>query len=424
MDELYAYRDRPGSKRLTPRLWRLALVFVALAIIATACADSEDTTTTAAADTTAASTTEAMEETTTTGGEEATTTTASAEAGGKLEMPDDYWGPVSCDLSGQRVGVSSIATVEILDLFWEAMRDAAEQSGNGLEVVVTQADGDGARQVENTELYIAQDYEVVQVNSPFQDLYIPAIADATAKDIPIFAHSPDFYDGVTQNTLVDHYGAGYVVGQEAARWIDEHYDGATQVGVLTSLGNLRLKERSDGFIAAINEFSPNSTVLPEVDPGEIDLESSTAAAANLIQANPDIHVFFGFGGEQSAAINQALAEAGRTDPDVDWVGGTDGTLTELELIQSETSPVQATGLFPFDYSAVQLLRDEERYLCGGEVPPTRVLGAVLVTPENAAELDIWTHSALDPENAFRYPEVMHYFAETYSPGDPIPDTTG
>jgi ribose transport system substrate-binding protein len=348
--------------------------------------------------------------------------TGSAAGGGPVELEPDpsLFEPASCDLSGFRHGIASPVRIEILDEFWDQMTETAEHDGNGIEVSVVDAEGDDARQIEIGELFVSQGFDAIHVNASSPAGWEGVIADANEQGIGVFNHSPEIFPGATQNVLIDHYGAGYGNGVAAAEWINENFGGEAEIGIVGIIDVPALAMRTDGFVDAIEEFAPNATIHPAANPPLNDVEAAAAAVANLTQEHPDIRVVFVYNDDAALAAVTALAEAGKTSPDEYFVTGVDGIPSVLEEIASGESPLQATGAFLFDYSAVQVERDTEKFLCGQDVPPTRVLGVVTATPENAAELLEVSTDPLNPENAELFGELMHYFDVELNEGDEVP----
>src|SRR5262245_44866020 len=55
--------------------------------------------------------------------------------------------PAQASLKGKRLCITSPVTLEILNIFYDDMRAAAADSGLGLEITVTDAKGDFAKQL-------------------------------------------------------------------------------------------------------------------------------------------------------------------------------------------------------------------------------------------------------------------------------------
>jgi ABC-type sugar transport system substrate-binding protein len=146
-------------------------------------------------------------------------------------------------------------------------------------------------------------------------------------------------------------------------------------------------------------------VVGEVEANTVD--RGAAAAANLLQAYPNIAVLLAFGDDPGVGAYTAAIEAGHHDRDRFFVGSADGTRLGMEKVE-EGGIYQCCAFFFFSFSATQAVRDLARCLSGEKIPPTRIMRSKLVTRENVAEFDLISRNPQAPQYAHYYsdPEVM------------------
>jgi ribose transport system substrate-binding protein len=285
--------------------------------------------------------------------------------------------PVS--LKGKKVGVASPITVEILKEFYDDMRRQAVRKGNGETIVVVDANLDSVKQHTQVDAFVAQKYSAIVMLVLSAEGWDDAMAKAKKAGIGTFNHSASAIGGATQNVGLDQRAGGYGPGAYAAQWINKNQGGKASVGVLGILNDPQLKLRGDGFKEALSKLSPGSRVVGEVHAQTRD--AGAAAAANLLQAHPEISVIYAAGDDPGLGALTAATEAGKTDPKKFFIASSDGTAAVLEKIAGN-GIYQATWTFMFPFSATQFERDIESFLRGKAVKPTRMMIGQMVTPAN------------------------------------------
>ncbi len=306
----------------------------------------------------------------------------------------------------RRVGVSIPYEAEILNEFYSDMKTEAEHLKTELRLVLVDAQGDFLKQTIDIELFIAQGFGGVFM------FVLPEgmdriVARARAKGVCIFNHSATPITGCTQNIMLDHHVAGYQVGSFAAQWINERLGGKAEVGLLANLTDPQLIVRSQGLKDGLQQNCPGAILVKEVEANTVD--TGAAAAANLLQAHPNIAVLLAFSDDPGVGAYTAAMEAGRKDRNRFFVGSADGTRLGMEKV-AEGGVYQCCAFFFFSFSATQAIRDLDRCLRGERVAPTRIMGSKLVTKANVEEFDRISHNPRAPEWSHFYtdPAVMRF----------------
>jgi ribose transport system substrate-binding protein len=306
----------------------------------------------------------------------------------------------------RRVGVSIPYEAEILNEFYSDMKREASHLDTALRLVLVDAEGDFFKQTIDIELFIAQGFGGVFM-FVLPDGMDRIVAHARAKGVCIFNHSATPITGCTQNIVLDQHIAGYHVGMFAARWINEKLGGKAEVGILANLTDSQLIVRTQGLKDGLRENCAGAVLVGEVEANTVD--TGAAAAANLLQAHPNIAVLLAFSDDPGVGAYTAALEAGRNDRTRFFVGSADGTRLGMEKV-AEGGIYQCCAFFFFSFSATQAIRDLDRCLRGEKVAPTRIMGSKLVTKENVEEFDRISHNPRAPEWAQFYtdPDVMRY----------------
>jgi ribose transport system substrate-binding protein len=306
----------------------------------------------------------------------------------------------------KRIGVSIPFEAEILNEFYADMKREAGRPETGLQLVLVDAQGDFLKQTIDIELFIAQEYGGVVMFVLPQGMERIA-ARARQRGVCILNHSASPITGCTQNIVLDQHAAGYQVGSYAASWIREKLGGKAKVALLTNLTDPELIVRSQGIKDGLRDQCPGAKVVGEVEANTV--ERGSAAAANLLQAQPGICALLAFGDDPGVGAYTAAIEAGRTDRNRFLIGSADGTRLGMEKV-AEGGIYQCCAFFFFSFSATQAVRDIARCLRGQKIAPTRIMSSKLVTKENVEEFNRISLGAQAPEYAHYYsdPAVMRY----------------
>lgn len=186
-------------------------------------------------------------------------------------------------------------------------RRAAEELG--VELVVLDPQADAGRQVTLMEDCISRRADAIVVDPIESGSLTGPLNDARAAGIPV----------ATLDTVIDHpaivthagvpqFDASREFGQFVAGYISGAMGGEARIGVMLASTEVQLARR-DGFLAALAAV-PGATVVAEGD-GRNILEQATAAAENMLTANPDINVIYATGDPQLQGGLAAAASQGR-----------------------------------------------------------------------------------------------------------------
>ena len=125
------------------------------------------------------------------------------------------------------------------------------------------------------------------------------------------------------NWVIDNVDLGYMVAEEAGKFIEEHYgEEEVEVAVLGYPQTEVLLEREQGILKGLEELEPNARVV-ENQPA-IDTTAALNATETILQANPNLKVVCTVGCVRSLGANEAFKAKGITGEDV-GIFGVDAT---------------------------------------------------------------------------------------------------
>jgi ribose transport system substrate-binding protein len=253
----------------------------------------------------------------------------------------------------------------------------AEAAKQGIEVVVADARGDAATQVNQIEDFVTKQVDAI--------IYIPAgataagvpVKDAREADIPIIAVDRNPPDAPADSFIAsDSVASAKKLGEHVA----ELTKGEGSVGILQGqVGTTPEIDRNNGFDQALKE-NPGLQVVAK-QPADWDQDKGFNIAQNMLQTHPDISVFFGRADAMALGAAQAVRVA-NVDHDVTIVGF-DGDVAGLKAVASGT--IDATMTQQTQRMGRMAVQSAQRLVAGETIPKQQLLPAFLTTKANAAE---------------------------------------
>jgi ribose transport system substrate-binding protein len=280
--------------------------------------------------------------------------------------------------------VIGLAVANLQADFFNQIRQSveAEAKAEGITVIVSDAKGDADTQVSQIQDFITQQVDAI--------IYIPAgataatvpVRDAKSADIPVVTvdRNPEGEPGDTF-IATDSVGAAEDLGD----WVVEQTGGEGQVGVIQGqVGTTPELARDEGFTTALKK-APGLVEVARQASQQWAQDEGFDIATDMLQAHPDISVFFGRADALALGAATAARASGRDDI---LVVGFDGDVAGLEAVRDGvlgatiTQPTQGMGKLALE-SAVKLIDGED-------VPAEQLQPGVLTTKDNV-EPFITTH---------------------------------
>lgn len=268
-----------------------------------------------------------------------------------------------------------------------AITQAAQEQGEELEDVdlrISEGDNDVNLQISQIEQFINDGVDAIVV-LPFDGAALTEVAiDAMEAGIPVVNVDREFSSEFAARTTI--LGDNYGMGVSAGEYICERLDGDSDavVAEVAGIDSLPLtQDRSAGFEDALADCGLE--VDHRVD-GGFSVSEGESAAANLLQAAPEIDALWNHDDDQGVGVLAAIENAGRDE--FFMVGGA-GSANMMREIQDEESVVEATVIYPSTQAAdgIRLARLLAQGRAMGdlvqlEVPREIQLYAPVVTADN------------------------------------------
>ena len=241
------------------------------------------------------------------------------------------------------IPVIGLAVANLQADFFNQIKESVEKSGQekGVGVVTVDAKGDAATQVSQIQDFITRQVDAI--------IYIPA--GATAASVPVkAAHRAKIPVIAVDRNAPNAPGDTFIATDSvaAARTLGDYVikqtGGTGNVAILQGqIGTTPQMDRQKGFEEAL-ATAPQLKVVAQ-RPADWSQDKAFAVAQDMIQANPDIDVFWGQADEMALGAAQAARNA-NLNP-FPLVAGFDGDYAGLEAIRDgkiDATMVQQTQL--------------------------------------------------------------------------------
>lgn len=276
--------------------------------------------------------------------------------------------------------------------FWQHIMNTWERLAeeNGFEIVFMDANSDVStfqNCIDDILILQPDGAAICGVDGATMDIQVKQLQDA---GIPTVAYNITPDKQCCPIVMADNFQLGYLSGKAGGEWWVANRADDIPVGAsLTIIGNTICQDRVDGFVAGFKESCPDFALAADLN-GNATRAESLNATLDVLQAHPEVNVFFGINGDSALGALDALKESGLGTCDISLVCGIDATEGECQEMKDATSALRlSAGNSPklMAEAAYNLLkecmdgtRDAYSY---SEYP----LDYVLVTEENA---DTWT----------------------------------
>ncbi|MDD3338569.1 MAG: sugar ABC transporter substrate-binding protein [Lachnospiraceae bacterium] len=207
-------------------------------------------------------------------------------------------------------------------------QEECDAKGYELKTLAPQSESDYASQVQIVEDMISQGVDGIILCAINADAIVSAVKKANEANIPVVMFN-------TQNQLIGGEVACYVkydqyaAGGQVADYVAEVFDEKAKVAIIEGLPSDHTTERMGGFVDRAKEKYPDIEVVAS-QAGDWEREKGMNAAANMLQANPDLDVLFALCDEMGLGAVQAVKEAGSDAKVVSF----DGNPNAVASIQS------------------------------------------------------------------------------------------
>ncbi|KQT01405.1 substrate-binding domain-containing protein [Cellulomonas sp. Leaf395] len=313
-------------------------------------------------------------------------TSNTPEAEDTAEAPAPAAAAGSNDEAGDKVVIGFSAPAADHGWMGSITKSAVDEAAKyeDVELVQAEATNDVNLQISQIEQFINDGVDAI-VLLPFDGAALTEVAiKAMQAGIVVVNVDREFEDPDAARTTVlgDNYGMGVSAGTYICGEVGGNPD--AKVAEIAGIDNLPLtQQRSQGFEDALGACGLEVSNRVAAD---FTVQGGETAAANLLQAAPQLDAIWNHDDDQGVGIMAAIENAGRDE--FIMVGGA-GSKNVMESIKADDTVLKATVIYPSTQAAdgIKLARllvqgKSMSDLVEVEVPRTVQLYAPVVTKEN------------------------------------------
>lgn len=200
---------------------------------------------------------------------------------------------------------------------------------DGGEMTFVDCKSNAGLQISQIENFIASGVDIIVIQPADANAVEESLAAARAKGIKVYCWDEDLKNA-DLSWLVDNYKLGRIIGEQAAAWIKEKYNGKAEVGVLTYPQLEILLQRGNGIIDAIKENAPEAVIVAQSS--AINATEGMTKTETFLQAYPNMRVVAAIGGGGAVGANEAIKGSGKNIDDF-GIFAADATPEELAAMK-------------------------------------------------------------------------------------------
>jgi ABC-type sugar transport system substrate-binding protein len=263
-----------------------------------------------------------------------------------------------------------------------SMKDEAAKRSDKYELIVTDAQGQTAKQVSDVEDLVARNVDAIFLAPREYEGLAPALLAAKEANVPVF-----LIDRAAAGTAGEDYvafiGSDFVEeGRRAARWLVEKTNGKAGIIELTgTAGSSVARDRSEGFLEVI-KAQPGMQIIASQN-AEFSRANGQKVMENLVQRyGPQITAVYAHNDEMALGAIQALKDAGRKPGQDVTIVSIDGEKDALQaIIRGELgASVECNPRFgPIAFDTL------EKFTAGQPVNPRIIVEDKFFDASNAAQ---------------------------------------
>ena len=205
------------------------------------------------------------------------------------------------------IGVSLLTRAHV---FFKDLEEGlqAEAAKNGYELIVTAGEFDLGKQSAQIEDFIARKVDAIVV-CPVDSRGIgPSIRKANDAKIPVFTADIASFDGeIVCHVASDNVAGGTLAGEYLAKALG----GKGKIAIIGQPTITSVLDRVQGFKNAVAKF-PGLEIVADVN-GEGVRDKAMQAAADVLQAHPDLSGIFGINDDSALGALDAVKQFNRAE---------------------------------------------------------------------------------------------------------------
>ncbi|WMC94170.1 sugar ABC transporter substrate-binding protein [Kineothrix sp. MB12-C1] len=258
----------------------------------------------------------------------------------------------------------------------------------GWEYTILACNDNSATQIQQIENFITNQVNLIMVHPSDPNAIEDYLKQARDAGIKVMCWD-DAMTNTDLNWILDNTKLGYVIGQEAANFINENYpDGSVaEVAIMNYPQTPILLERETGILNALEEIAGGKYKVVAQQPA-LDAQAAITNMETILQANPDTKIVCSIGAGGDIGANQAfMTKMEGNIPDDMGIFSADATQQQLEAIVNGEATRASVGFEGSNKKTAEAVVDLYERLLNGETfaEQNLVRPLLVIDSSNAAE---------------------------------------
>lgn len=249
---------------------------------------------------------------------------------------------------------------------------------NGWKMTALDCKGNAATQISQVENLIQEGMNVLILHPADATALEAVCGEARAKGVKVISWD-SIMDNADVGYIIKNYDVGMVIGQHAAKWINEKFAGKAKVAVLDYPIYPELVDRANGIIAGLRTNAPEAQIVATA--AAVTATEGMSKTENILMANPDIKVIACIGDGGAIGANEAVKASGKGD-DTFGIFSCDATQEALSKMANKEYIRMTISMGTYDIVAEELVGIAKKLLAGEKVDRAFVRTPTPVTSAN------------------------------------------
>ena len=169
--------------------------------------------------------------------------------------------------------------------YCQAIKKEVDSKGGNLNYVSCESNVN--KQITQVENFVASGVDVLIVHPADPAGIEDALKQAREKGVKVLAWD-DNLENADMAWLIDNHKLGYLIGEYAAKWINEKLGGKAEVAILNYPQLPILLQRGNGIKEAVTKLAPNAKIVAETS--AINPAEGITKMETIFQSNPNVKV--------------------------------------------------------------------------------------------------------------------------------------
>ena len=239
---------------------------------------------------------------------------------------------------------------QLANPYFVSVKNGVEAKCNeyGYKLTVVDANYDVAKQVSDFENFMNQGVTAV-IACPIDGNALDSVTKQMNEKGIVVISFAQLVPNANAIFTVDEYSYGQVIGENAAKWINEKLDGKGNVLIISQDNVESVVKRADGIQDKITELCPEAVIVAR-QAGD-NPEKGMQITEDVMQQHPEVNVITGNNDSGPLGAVEAVKGLNLSQDVLDkfYIGGGDATPEAIEKMKDETSVYRATvDIGPYD----------------------------------------------------------------------------